>query len=166
MILHARAGGDARRLCLTLVVALALGCGGGEAPGAAPSAAPPAAGGASPAAAAADPEAAALMAMESFPGSVDAELAARGGELFQVKGCVACHTLGAGRLVGPDLQGVTERRRPGWIAAQILSPDSMIRNDPDAKALFAEYMTPMSDQGLTADEARAVLEFLRQQGGG
>jgi mono/diheme cytochrome c family protein len=108
----------------------------------------------------------ALMRLETFPEAFDAALAERGAELFQVKGCVACHTLGAGRLVGPDLVGVTERRTPGWMAAMILEPDSMIRSDPQAKQLFAEFMTPMSDQGLSADEVRAMLEFLRRGPGG
>ena len=32
-----------------------------------------------------------------------------GEEIFQ-SGCNACHTIGGGRLVGPDLLGVSERR--------------------------------------------------------
>lgn len=145
---------------LAVLAALAVAaCGGqggtaGEGDAGAPPAPPPA----SPAAA--------LMSLESFPEALDAAMADRGADLFQAKGCVACHTVGGGRLVGPDLAGVTERRRPGWIAAQILEPDSMIRNDPTTKELFAEYMTPMSDQGLTVEEARAVMEFLRRGSGG
>lgn len=107
-----------------------------------------------------------LMAMESFAEPLDPALADQGAELFRLKGCIACHTIGSGRLVGPDLAGVAERRSPGWMAAQILNPDSMIRNDPVTRELFAEYMTPMSNQGLTADETRAVLEFLRRDAGG
>jgi len=44
----------------------------------------------------------------------------------------------------------------------VLRPDSMIANDPDAKALFAEYGTPMVNMGATADEVRALFEYLRQ----
>jgi len=149
-----------RSQLVSLVALLAVAaCGGGEGetadvePGAAPPSAP-----------ASDAEA--LMSLESFPAGLDPALAERGAELFQAKGCVACHTIGGGRLVGPDLAGVTERREPGWIAAQILEPDSMIRNDPTTRELFAEYMTPMSDQGLTVEETRAVLEFLRRDAGG
>ncbi|MBI4607901.1 MAG: cytochrome c [Candidatus Rokubacteria bacterium] len=36
-----------------------------------------------------------------------------GQAIFQEK-CVSCHTIGGGRLVGPDLQGVTARRDREW----------------------------------------------------
>lgn len=146
-----------RLLPLAALVAVACG-GGGDAGG------EPGSGAAPPPAPAS--EAGALMSLESFPAELDPALAERGAELFQTKGCVACHTVGGGRLVGPDLAGVTDRREPGWLAAQILEPDSMIRNDPIARDLFAEYMTPMSDQGLTVEETRAVLEFLRRDADG
>ena len=38
----------------------------------------------------------------------------------------------------------------------------MLRDDPLAKALFMEFNgSPMSDQGLTEPQARAVLEYFR-----
>ncbi len=97
---------------------------------------------------------------------IDAELAASGEDAFRDRGCVACHTIGGGRLVGPDLMGVTERRTPGWIRAMILNPDSMIKNDPDAKQLYAEYFTPMPFQQVTAEQATAIYEFLRSMNEG
>lgn len=38
-----------------------------------------------------------------------------GQALYEQRGCPACHTLGAGSLVGPDLRGVTERRDRDWL---------------------------------------------------
>jgi mono/diheme cytochrome c family protein len=96
-------------------------------------------------------------------GEVDAELAASGEEAFRSRGCIACHTVGGARLVGPDLLGVTDRRTPGWIRAMIMNPDSMIKNDPDAKKLFEEYFTPMSNQQVTSEQAAAIFEFLRRE---
>jgi len=150
-----------RLIGAALLAALAA-CGGSDAGGGQPE------GGVDTPAAAAPPSSPAgrLMAMASFDSPLDSALADRGAELFQLKGCIACHTIGGGRLVGPDLTGVTGRRTPGWMAAQILNPDSMIRNDPVTRELFAEYMTPMSNQGLTVEEVRAVLEFLRRDAGG
>jgi len=65
--------------------------------------------------------------------------------------------------VGPDLSEVTERREFGWILSMIQNPDSMIRADSLARQLFAEYMTPMANQGITAEEARALYEYLRRE---
>src|SRR5687768_2260572 len=51
---------------------------------------------------------------------------AKGEEVFTAKGCPACHKVGAGKLVGPDLKGVTQRRDEKWIAKMILRPDVMV----------------------------------------
>jgi mono/diheme cytochrome c family protein len=94
-------------------------------------------------------------------GPIDTELAASGENLFNVKGCVACHTIGKGRLTGPDLQGVTERRTFEWMYRMISNPDSMTRNDPIGMELMAEFMTPMPSLDIQPDEVRALFEFLR-----
>jgi hypothetical protein len=39
----------------------------------------------------------------------------------------------------------------------------MVQQDPTAKELLAEFMTPMPNQNLTEEEARAVLEYFRTQ---
>jgi len=94
-------------------------------------------------------------------GPVNQDRAAQGQQLFQIKGCLGCHTIGGGRLTGPDLEGVSERREFEWVIAMITNPDSMLREDPVAQQLFAEYMTPMLGVGVTSDEAAAIFEFLR-----
>ncbi len=52
-----------------------------------------------------------------------ADLAASGRLLFEQK-CTACHTIGAGIRVGPDLSGVTERRSEDSLMASTLTPSS------------------------------------------
>jgi mono/diheme cytochrome c family protein len=94
-------------------------------------------------------------------GPIDAQLAQHGESVFRAKGCNGCHTIGRGRLTGPDLAGVTERREYGWVLAMITKPDSMIKSDPTARQLFSEYMTPMLNMNITPDEARAIYEYLR-----
>lgn len=93
---------------------------------------------------------------------VDAALATRGEELFKTKGCSACHAFGA-RLSGPDLTGVASRRTAAWMQQQILHPDVMTKEDPIARKLMAEYALQMPNQGLTPEEAKAVVEFLKSQ---
>jgi mono/diheme cytochrome c family protein len=94
-------------------------------------------------------------------GEVDAQLAAKGEALMKSQGCTACHRVGGGRLVGPDLAGVTERRSRAFIVAMITHPDSMLANDADARQLLAEYYTPMANQNVTRDDALALFEYFR-----
>ncbi|MEM4658894.1 MAG: c-type cytochrome, partial [Candidatus Methanosuratincola sp.] len=42
-------------------------------------------------------------AKEDVKARVNKELAEKGEKLFAEKGCAACHTIGKGKLVGPDL---------------------------------------------------------------
>ena len=99
--------------------------------------------------------------VDSPTAALDPELVRLGRQLFQAKGCVGCHTIGNGRLTGPDLEGVTQRREFEWIVAMVTTPDSMLREDPVARQLFAEYMTPMVTVGANREEATAIHEFLR-----
>lgn len=65
-----------------------------------------------------------------------------GGEgetLFQSK-CSACHTIGGGVRVGPDLAGVTGRRDRAWLSQWILAPDKVLAaGDPTATATACAY---------------------------
>ncbi|MEK7347872.1 MAG: c-type cytochrome [Candidatus Eisenbacteria bacterium] len=92
---------------------------------------------------------------------VAAALAIKGEALFKAKGCTACHAYGK-RLTGPDLKGVTRRRTAQWMESQILHPEVMIKQDPIARALFAEYNLQMANQGLVPDEAKSVIEYFKK----
>lgn len=94
-------------------------------------------------------------------GPIDAALAEKGSEIFRMK-CTSCHKM-EGRYVGPPLGDVTETRSPAYVMNMILNPQEMITTHPEAKKVFAEYLTPMPNQSLSEDDARAVLEYLRTQ---
>lgn len=85
----------------------------------------------------------------------DEELAEAGEKLFSAKGCTACHAFGR-KSAGPDLAGVSMRRTEQWMEQQILHPDVMVKEDPISRQLFAQFALQMPNQGLTADEAKAV----------
>lgn len=98
-------------------------------------------------------------AAESGYDEAKAEL---GEKLFQTKGCSACHAFGR-RVTCPDLAGVTMRRTAAWMESQILHPDLMVKQDPTARELFAKFALQMPKQGLTPDEAKAVIEFFKHK---
>ncbi|HEX9893688.1 MAG TPA: cytochrome c [Gemmatimonadales bacterium] len=146
------------RECVWLVGAILLGsCGGKEA---APAAAQP-------------PEAAAGLSPFELEhgigpitapvqlGAVDESMAAAGQVVFEQK-CSACHKMEE-KYVGPALGEVTERRSAAFILNIILNPQEMIERHPVVKQLVAEHLTFMPNQGVSQDEARQVLEYLRTQ---
>jgi mono/diheme cytochrome c family protein len=92
-------------------------------------------------------------------GEIDEAMVAEGKEIFKMK-CSACHKVSK-RVVGPAMQGVTERRSPEWIMNMILNPEVMVAKNKIAKELLAEYLAPMANQNLTEKEARLILEYFR-----
>jgi len=101
--------------------------------------------------------------MPKAPPPINDELADKGEELFKTKGCIACHTIGKGKLTGPDLAGVTQRRTLDWIENQILHPEVMVEKDPIAKELLATYLVKMPNQNVTPQEAHAIIMYLREK---
>ena len=76
--------------------------------------------------------------------------------------CKGCHTIGGGKLVGPDLQGIADRRDADWVRAFILGPEKVIAaGDPIAKQLLGEYNNvPMPNLGVTEAQIGPLVTFL------
>jgi protein SCO1/2 len=81
--------------------------------------------------------------------------------VFSTK-CSACHGLGEGPKVGPDLAGVTTTRTRAWLASYITDPQAMLqRGDPIAKALSAKYgAVSMPTLQLTDQQVQDVIQYL------
>jgi protein SCO1/2 len=79
--------------------------------------------------------------------------------------CAACHSIGHGDHVGPDLLGVTAVREQTWLRRMIAEPDIMLaEKDPVATALFAKYKrVTMPNLRLTAIEVDAIVNYLKAQ---
>lgn len=93
-------------------------------------------------------------------GAASSSPAERGESVFQQK-CASCHTVGGGRLVGPDLQGVATRRERKWLERFIAAPDKVLaEGDPVATKLFEEFRIPMPNLGLSNEEVKALVAFL------
>lgn len=93
--------------------------------------------------------------------------AQEGEQLFK-KTCTACHTIGKGRLVGPDLLNIHEKQNQEWLVAFIQSSTALIKSgDKDAIAIFEEYnKIPMPDNPYSDAQAIAILNYIAQQGTG
>lgn len=94
----------------------------------------------------------------------DAEMAAKGKAIAEVK-CFSCHKTTDERLVGPGWKGVTERRSPHWIMNFVTNPDPMIDKDPEVQAQLEICLVRMPNQNIADDEARAIVEFMREVDG-
>ena len=87
------------------------------------------------------------------------------GEYLFGSRCSACHTIGQGEKIGPDLAGVTARRERGWLARYVQQPDKLLaEGDPIAKALFEKYNDArMPNVNLGGADVEAVLVFLESR---
>jgi len=75
--------------------------------------------------------------------------------------CAACHTIGQGRGVGPDLKDVGTRRSADWLTRWISDPDRVLEEkDPTAVALLHQYKMRMPNQHLTSSDVAALVTFL------
>ena len=88
-------------------------------------------------------------------------------DLFKLK-CGICHTIGSGRLVGPDLANVQDRRSEDWLLTYIRSSQTIIKGgDEYAVALFEEYnKVIMPDPMISDTEIKTLLAYIAENSGG
>ncbi|MEB2785323.1 cytochrome c [Algoriphagus persicinus] len=90
---------------------------------------------------------------------------AQDGETIFKKDCSTCHKLGA-KLIGPDLQKVTERRSEDWFKKFVVNSQALIQSgDTDAQAIFDEFNgIPMpNNPHLTELDLQAIYSYLKGQ---
>lgn len=83
------------------------------------------------------------------PIPTDPEMVARGSRIAGEKACLGCHLIeGAGGRVGPDLDGVVQRRAAGFVRRKLADPTF---NNPSSM---------MPNFGLNAEEIEALVAYL------
>ncbi|HEV9037945.1 MAG TPA: cytochrome c [Puia sp.] len=92
--------------------------------------------------------------------TLDPKMVDAGKSIYDLK-CSACHKLTSEKLVGPGWLGVTGRHKPEWIMNFVTNTDEMIDKDPKAQAMLQICMVRMPNQHLSDDDARHILEFMR-----
>ena len=93
-------------------------------------------------------------------------LAARGGSLYQTKGCVACHTLDGKAGVGPSWKGLFGKTETMEDGSTALVDETYLRGfirDPKSRDIkgFPNVMPPIP---MTDDELDALVAYIKAQG--
>jgi mono/diheme cytochrome c family protein len=83
-----------------------------------------------------------------------------GEQLFQQ--CKACHSVGQGKLLGPDLLDMSQRRDVAWLKSFIKSSQTMVKNgDTQAVDLFGEFNNlVMIDYNLPDADIEAIIKYI------
>jgi protein SCO1 len=94
-------------------------------------------------------------------GAEGAPLKFHAGEYLFAKECAACHTIGQGDKIGPDLKHVTHARDAKWLARYIQEPDKMREDgDPTAVALTKRYKVVMPNLLVSDHDAALLIDYL------
>lgn len=101
-----------------------------------------------------------LLLILSLPFCLQASVSS---DLFSSK-CAVCHTIGKGRLVGPDLKNISEKRDNDWLLSFIESSQSFIKSgDAEAIKVYDEYnKLLMPDPLLSMSEITEVLIYIKE----
>lgn len=84
-------------------------------------------------------------------------------QFFQ-RNCASCHTIGGGKLAGPDLKNVSQRQDAAWLTRFIADPKGVIDSgDAYAQKLLKDangvYMPPVP--GITQDTIAKLLNLIK-----
>lgn len=82
------------------------------------------------------------------------------------RSCANCHTIGGGRLTGPDLKDVTQRQPRAWLVRFINNPKAVIDSgDATAAKLLAEANGAImpTPSAMTPERANALLDLIEAE---
>jgi protein SCO1/2 len=97
---------------------------------------------------------------KSVPSYVNApKLTLNQGQYAFSRHCAACHSIGGGDHLGPDLRGVTAKRDRAWLTRFIVEPNKVLaEGDAIARALDAKYpQVRMPNLSLSPADAAAII---------
>jgi mono/diheme cytochrome c family protein len=86
-------------------------------------------------------------------------------EFFR-QNCMNCHTIGGGRLTGPDLKDVTQRKDREWLINFMMNPKAVIDSgDPYALKILEESRNvPMPTlPGMTRERSENLLDLIEAE---
>lgn len=105
-----------------------------------------------------------ILAFAGLPATSPAQQAS---DFFQ-QNCTSCHTIGGGRLTGPDLKDVSKQKDRVWLEHFIQGPKAVIdAGDPFAVQLQqdARGVVMPTVPGMTPQMAKALIELIEAESG-
>jgi cytochrome c2 len=93
-----------------------------------------------------------------------------GAGYFQAN-CKSCHTIGGGDTVGPDLAGISKRRKIEWVVKFMNYPEGMISGDVDepgyekpdklAMKIYEQYKpSVMTEFSVDKKQVQAIFTYI------
>jgi cytochrome c2 len=85
-----------------------------------------------------------------------------GASLFK-NNCAVCHSAGTDVIVGPGLQGVTDRHSEAWIHKWVKNSQALVQSgDPEAVAIYEKFSKQaMPSFAFTDDEISSILAYIK-----
>lgn len=98
-----------------------------------------------------------------YPPPANTDLGQRGRFVFMNRGCNTCHRIGGGKLIGPDLAGVAQRRSDPWLTAWLKDPAAVVAKTPDLQTWSHEFGDIiMPNQNLDDDGIKALIAYMKE----
>ncbi len=98
-----------------------------------------------------------------YPPPATSDLGQKGRYVFMNRGCNSCHRIGGGKLIGPDLAGVAQRRNDQWLTTWLKDPAAVMARSPDLQTWSHEFGDIiMPNQNLEDDDVKALIAYMKE----
>lgn len=98
-----------------------------------------------------------------YPPPATTPLGQQGRYVFTNRGCNTCHHVGGGKLIGPDLAGVTQRRNDKWLTTWLKDPAAVVAKDAELQTWSREFGDiVMPNQNLDDKEIEALIAYMKE----
>lgn len=93
---------------------------------------------------------------------VDTVAVQKGEQIFKTN-CISCHSIGTTTLIGPGLEGITDKRKKEWLKKWINSSSDFIASgDPEAIAIYEQYnKVAMTSFYFEDDDFESLYAYLK-----
>lgn len=105
-----------------------------------------------------------ILALGMLIGMYMTSRAQEGEQLFRGN-CASCHSIGKGKLVGPDLKDIHSRFDQQWLEKWVKSSQGLIKSGDELaiKVYNENNKVPMPDVMINDDQIKTVLAYIKEK---